>query len=68
MKHKILTWNVRGLNEVGKRMQVRNLLSLWKVDIVCLQETKVSWFMPSTMQSLWRCPYVEWCFVAAEGA
>jgi exonuclease III len=35
---------VRGLNEGGKRLRVRNLLSLWKVDIVCLQETKVSRF------------------------
>ena len=31
----------------GKRLRVRNLLSLWNVDIVCLQETKVSWLMPS---------------------
>jgi hypothetical protein len=37
---KILSWNVRGLNEEAKRLRVRNLLSLWKVDIVCLQETK----------------------------
>jgi exonuclease III len=68
MKHKILSWNVRGLNEEGKRLSVRNLLSLWKVDIVCFQETKFSWFLPSLVHSLWRCPYVEWCFVAAEGA
>jgi hypothetical protein len=38
------------------------------VDIVCFQETKISWFTPSLVQSLWRYPYVEWCFVAAEGA
>jgi hypothetical protein len=59
---------VRRLNEEGKRLRVRNLLSLWKVDIVCFQETKISWFTPSLVQSLWRYPYVEWCFVAAEGA
>ena len=68
MKHKILSWNVRGLNEESKRLRVRNLLSLWKVDIVCLQETKISWFTPSLVHSLWRCPYVEWCYVAVEGA
>ena len=66
MKHKILSWNVRGLNEESKRLRVRNLLSLWKVDIVCLQETKISWFTPNLVHSLWRCPYVEWCCVAAE--
>jgi exonuclease III len=68
MKHKILTWNVKGLNKTGKRLRVKNLLRLWKVDIVCLQETKVSWFIPSLVQSLWGCSYVEWCFVATEGA
>jgi hypothetical protein len=68
MMFKILSWNVRGLNEEAKRLRVRNLLSLWKVDIVCLQETKISWFTPSLVHSLWRCPYVDWCFVAAEGA
>ena len=68
MKHKILTWNVRGLNEGGKRLRVRNLLSFWKVDIVCLQETKVSRFTSSLVRSLWRSPYVEWYYVAAEGA
>ena len=68
MKHKILSWNVRGLNEESKRLRVRILLSLWKVGIVCLQETKISWFTPSLVHSLWRCPYVEWCYVAAEGA
>jgi exonuclease III len=41
MKHKILSWNVKGLNEGGKWLRVRNLLSFWKMDIVCLQETKV---------------------------
>jgi exonuclease III len=41
MNHNFLTWNVRGLNEGRKRLKIRNLLSKWKVDIVCLQETKL---------------------------
>ena len=36
MTLKLLSWNVRGLNEIDKRLQVRNLLRSWKVDIVCL--------------------------------
>ena len=42
MKPKILSWNVRGLNEGEKRLRVRNLLRKWKVDIVRFQETKVN--------------------------
>ena len=36
MTLKLLSWNVRGLNEIDKRLQVRNLLRSWKADIVCL--------------------------------
>jgi exonuclease III len=41
MKPKILSWNVRGLNNRSKRLRICNLLRDWKVDLVCLQETKV---------------------------
>jgi hypothetical protein len=68
MKHKILTWNVRGLNEGKKRLRVRRLLSQWKVDIVCLQETKLDLITLDLVQSIWRCPYVEWSYVASNGA
>jgi hypothetical protein len=35
MKHKILSWNVRGLNDRDKHLRISNLIKLWKVDIVC---------------------------------
>jgi hypothetical protein len=35
MKPKILSWNVRWLNEGNKCLRIRNLLQDWKVDIVC---------------------------------
>ena len=68
MKHRILSWNMRGLNEGFKRLRVRRLLSQWKVDIVCLRETKLEMISTSLVQSLWRCPYAEWCYVASIGA
>ena len=39
MNPKIITLNMRGTNEVEKRMQIRGRLREWKADIVCLQET-----------------------------
>jgi exonuclease III len=42
MKPKILIWNVRGLNAIEKRLEIRGLLKEWKADIVCLVETKLS--------------------------
>jgi hypothetical protein len=68
MKHKILSWNVRGLNEAKKRLRVRRLLSQWKVDIVCFQETKLEVINYGLVQSIWRCPYAEWCYVGSVGA
>lgn len=41
MKIKILSWNVRGLNAREKRSVLKSLLQQWKVDLVCLQETKM---------------------------
>lgn len=41
-KIKMLTSNVRGLNEKDKRLAVRQTIILEKPDVVCLQETKLS--------------------------
>jgi hypothetical protein len=68
MNFNILTWNVRGLNEGRKRLKIRNLLSKWKIDIVCLQETKLKMVSNQIVHSLWRCPYKEWCHVDSIGA
>ena len=68
MKPKILSWNVRGLNEGKKRLKVRNLLRNWKVDTVCFQETKVDFISNNFVRSLWGCLYVEWCYVPSRGA
>jgi exonuclease III len=41
LKPKIISWNVRGMNELEKRTKIRGLLREWKADIVGLQETKM---------------------------
>ena len=41
MKIKILSWNVRGANDPDKRRVIKNFLRTHRVDLVCLQETKV---------------------------
>jgi exonuclease III len=42
MSIRILSWNVRGLNNPKKRSVIKNILWDWKCDVVCLQETKCS--------------------------
>jgi hypothetical protein len=57
MKPKILSWNVRGLNEGEKRLRVRNLLRQWEADIICLQETKLEFISDTLVRNLWSCPF-----------
>ena len=40
MNLKIVSWNVRGMNDKDKSLCMRNLIKLWKADVICLQETK----------------------------
>ena len=53
MSLKIISWNVRGLNDGSKRLMVRHLLKQWKADLVCLQETKLQSLSRSVVRSLW---------------
>ena len=68
MNLKILFWNVRGLNDKGKRLCIKNLIHDWQVDIICLQETKLELITDSIVRSLWQCRYVDWLFLGSSGA
>ena len=59
MKIKMISWNVRGLNDSRKRLVVKNSLQEWKCDVVCLQETKIASMNRQLVCSLWSCPYVD---------
>ena len=60
MKLKILSWNVRGLNNPRKQEVVKNMLRNWKGDVVCLQETKLATVDLVTIRSIWGNMYVGW--------
>ena len=60
MNLKLLSWNVRKLNNPHKRDTVKNLLKEWKCDVVCFQETKLDCTNSSVAKSLWGSPFVDW--------
>ena len=60
MNLKILSWNVRGLNDRRKRSIVKNLLHGWKCDVICLQETKLTGMDRQMVGSVWSYPYMDW--------
>ena len=68
MSLKILSWNVRGLNEQEKRLQVRNLIRHWKADIVYLQKTKLELITQGIIHSLWGGQHVDWVYFGFVGA
>ena len=65
MQLKIITWNVRGLNDLNKRFQVRHLLKLWKADIVCLQETKLELVIKGLVRNIWGIHHVDWLYLGS---
>ena len=68
MNLKILFWNVRGLHERDKRLQIKNLIRMWRADIICIQETKVELITRGFVRSLWCCHYVDWVYLGSLGA
>ena len=67
MKLRLISWNIRGLNNPQKRDVVKNLLKDWRGDVVCLQETKLASVDGSIVHSLWGNPCVGWAVLDAIG-
>ena len=41
MNLKLLSWNVRGANDINKRRIIKSVVRKQKVDLFCIQETKI---------------------------
>ena len=68
MKIKILSWNVRGVNDPAKRSVIKSFLRSNRVDLVCLQETKVQQMNIGMVRSLGVGRYLNWSALNAEGS
>ena len=67
MKIKLLSWNVRGANNPNKRNVIRNFIRSQRVDLVCLQETKIQELTVAVVRSLGVGRLSEWRAMEAEG-
>ena len=65
---RMLSWNVRGINDPRKRDVLKSFLRDWKCDLVCLQETKLEEVSSPDVRSLWENYSVDFAFLKAEGA
>lgn len=41
LQYKFLSWNVRGMNNSAREEDVRQVVATFRLDLVCLQETKM---------------------------
>ena len=68
MKIHLLSWNVRGANNSDKRRVIKALIKKNKVDLVCLQETKIQEMSRGLVRSLGAERFLEWGVVDSRGA
>ena len=67
MKLKIMTVNVRGVNDPDRRKIIRNFIRYQRVDLVCLQETKIQEMNAAMAHSLGVGRLTDWRALNAEG-
>ena len=60
MNLKILSWNIRGANDSSKRKVIKALLRSQKLDLFCLQETKMQVMSDDVARSLGTGRFLGW--------
>ena len=68
MKVKILSWNVRRANDSSKRKVIKTFIRNQRVNLICIQETKIQSMSDSIARSLGFGRFLDWKAVNAEGA
>ena len=68
MKLKIISWNVRGANDSSKRKIIKNYIRNQRVDLMCIQETKIQEMSEGIVRSLGTGRFIDWRALNAEGA
>jgi hypothetical protein len=57
ISYKMLSWNVRGPNNIAKQEDIKQVINILKPDLVCLQETKLSSLDSSTVKNILGADY-----------
>ena len=60
MKLRILSWNVRGANDSAKRRVIKAVIRSQRVDLFCLQETKIQTLSEGVVRSLGSGRWANW--------
>ncbi|KAJ9695145.1 hypothetical protein PVL29_010576 [Vitis rotundifolia] len=68
MKLKILSWNVRGVNDKSKRKIIKDVVRKQRADLLCFQETKMQVMSEEVVRSLGLGRFMEWRALDAIGS
>lgn len=68
MIDKILSWNVRGLNDHKKRTIIKGCINRWKPSVICIQETKMESINEKIIGSIWKADNIDWKYLPAKGS
>ena len=68
MNLKILSWNVRGVNDGSKRKVIKSVIRKQKVDLFCIQETKMQVMTEGVVRSLGLGRFLDWRVLNAMGS
>ena len=68
MKLKIPSWDVRGANDSSKRKIIKTFIRNQRVDLICIQETKIQSMLEGIVRSLGFGRFLDWKAMNAEGA
>ena len=68
MKLRLLSWNVRGANDSSKRKVIKAMIRSQRVDLFCLQETKIQPMAEGVVRSIGTGRFLEWGALDAHGS
>ena len=68
MNLKLLSWNVRGVNESSKRKVIKSVIRKQKVNLFCIQETKIQDMTDRVVRSLGTGRFLDWKALNACGS
>ncbi|XP_026429123.1 uncharacterized protein LOC113325110 [Papaver somniferum] len=68
MINKIISWNIRGLGDVNKRIVVNSVLLKWRPDVVLLQETKLEVITDQLRREIWSSQDIGCHYLPSQGA
>ena len=68
MNLKLMSWNVRGANDSNKRKLIKSFVRKQKVDLLCIQETKIQLMSEGVVKSLGVGRFLDWRALEASGS